>query len=118
MLKSAKTSFFVGQNFDSIDYGETYRRFRNVHRYIDENNFTGDGENNLVVLDYNPPTEINASNFLSHFIFSLETKHIQHVISNGKLIVNNRKVLTVNEEDVFNQSRELSKKLWEKMGKI
>jgi cytosine/adenosine deaminase-related metal-dependent hydrolase len=118
MLKSAKTSFFAGQNFDSIDYSETYRRFRNVHHYIAENNFTGDGENNLVVLDYNPPTEINSSNFLSHFIFSMESKHIQHVISNGRMIVKDRKVLTVNEEDIFIQSRELSKKLWVKMGNI
>jgi cytosine/adenosine deaminase-related metal-dependent hydrolase len=118
MLKSAKTSFFAGQNFDVIDYGETYRRFRNVHRYIGENNYTGDGENNLVILDYNPPTEINSSNFLSHFIFNLEAKHIQHVISNGRLIVKDRKMLTVNEEDIFIQSRELSKKLWDKMAKI
>jgi cytosine/adenosine deaminase-related metal-dependent hydrolase len=118
MLKSAKSSFFAGHNFDVIDYGETYRRFRNIHRYIAENNFTGDGENNLVVLDYNPPTEINSNNFLSHFVFSLESKHVQHVISNGKLIVKDRKVTTVNEDDILAQSRKLSIKLWEKMKTI
>jgi cytosine/adenosine deaminase-related metal-dependent hydrolase len=118
MLKSAKTSFFAGQNFDAIDYGETYRRFRNIHRYIAENNFTGDGENNLLVLDYNPPTEINSNNFLGHFVFSLESKHVQHVISDGKLIVKDRKVTTVNEDDILAQSRKLSIKLWEKMKTI
>ncbi len=118
MLKSAKTSFFVGQNFDAIDYGETYRRFRNIHRYVAENNFTGDGDNNLVVLDYNPATSINSSNFLGHFIFNLESKHVQHVISNGKLIVNDRKVTTVNEDDILAQSKKLSIKLWDKMKTI
>ncbi len=118
MLKSAKTSFFTGQNFDSIDYGETYRRFRNIHRYIGANNFTGDSENNLVVLDYSPATEMNANNFLGHFVFSMESKHVQHVISDGKLIVKDRKVTTVNEEDILAHSRKLSVKLWEKMKTI
>jgi cytosine/adenosine deaminase-related metal-dependent hydrolase len=118
MLKSAKTTFFVGQNFDAIDYSETYRRFRNVHRYIAENKFMGDGENNLVVLDYKPPTNINAENFLSHFLFSIESKHVQHVISDGKLIVKDRKVLTVNEKDIIIQSRKLGEKLWDKMSNL
>jgi cytosine/adenosine deaminase-related metal-dependent hydrolase len=115
MLRSAKNTFFVGQNFNSIDYSETYQRFRNVHRYISSNHFCGDGENNLVILDYKPATEINATNFLSHFIFGLESRHVKHVISNGKLIVKDRKVLTVNEKDILIQSRELGKKLWNKM---
>ncbi len=118
ILKSAKTSFFAGQNFDTIDYGETYRRFRNIHRYVAGNNFTGDGENNLVVLDYNPPTEINSNNFLGHFVFSIESKHVQHVISDGKLIVKDRKVTTVNEDEIMAQSRKLSLKLWDKMKTI
>jgi len=43
---------------------------------------------------------------------------VQHVISNGRLIVKDRKVVTVNEQDIMLQSRELSKKLWEKMVKL
>ncbi len=117
MMKSAKAAFFVGQNFDTTSYSDTYRRLRNVHRYIDENNFAGDDANNLVVLDYNPHTEFNQQNFLGHFMFSLESKHIQHVIANGKLIVNDRKVVNVSEEDVFVQSRKLSVKLWQRMEK-
>jgi cytosine/adenosine deaminase-related metal-dependent hydrolase len=115
MLKSAKAAYFVGQNFDNIDFAETWRRFRNVNRYIDVNRFEGDHENNLVVLDYNPPTEINSSNFLSHFIFALEAKHIQHVVSNGKLIVKDKKVLTMNEDEIMEQCRKLSGRIWENM---
>ena len=115
MIRSAKAVYFVGQNFDSFDFDEPYKRLRNVHRYLNKNNFRGDGENNLIVLDYPSPTEFNENNFLGHFYFGLEAIHITHVISNGKLIVKNRKIVNVDEEDILRNSKELSKKLWNKM---
>jgi len=115
MLQSAKAAFFAGQNTDNIDYPSAYQRFRNVHHYINNNNFSGDGGNNLVVLDYDSPTEINKNNFLGHFLFGINSNHITHVISDGNLIVKDRIIQNVNEEDILNISRELSLKLWEKM---
>jgi len=115
MLRSAKAAFYIGQGFDGIDYPGMYRRFRNVHKYLSLNHFSGDGDNNLVVLDYDSPTEINASNFLGHFLFGLESRHVQHVISNGKLIVKDKKIITVNEEEILRFSKEEGKKLWKKM---
>jgi cytosine/adenosine deaminase-related metal-dependent hydrolase len=115
MLQSAKAAFFVGQGFDKVSYNSAYHRFRNVHRYISENNFKGDGENNLVVLDYNPPTEINQGNFCGHFIFGINSNHIHDVISNGKLIVRNREIQTVDESEILKVSKERAKRLWKKM---
>ena len=115
MLQSAKSAFFFGQGFDNIQYSEAYRRFRNVHRYIESNQFTGDGENNLVILDYDTPTEINQNNFLGHFLFGINSNHISHVISNGELIVKERQIQTVNEEEILKTSRKLATKLWKKM---
>ena len=117
MLQSAKAAFFVGQNFDNIDYPSAYKRFRNVHTYLGTNNFSGDGENNLVVLDYKPRTDFSKENFYGHFIFGLESQHVQHVISNGKLIVKDRELVTVDENEILLLARELSKVLWKKMGK-
>jgi cytosine/adenosine deaminase-related metal-dependent hydrolase len=115
MLRSAKASYFTGLNFDKIDLPGIYNRFRNAQRYLLQNNFVGNAENNLVVLDYKPQTDFNAGNFLGHFIYGLESKHIRHVISNGKLIVKDRKVLTFDEESIIKESKELSIKLWGKM---
>ena len=117
MLQSAKAAFFAGQNTDNIDYNSAYQRFRNAHSYIKENNFTGDGDNNLVVLDYDTPTDFNSSNFLGHFLFGLNTNHILHVISDGKLIVENRQIKSVDENEILERSRKLSVKLWESMRK-
>ena len=112
MMRSVQAAYFVGQGFDNIDFVTAYRRFRNVHRYLDTNNFSGDGENNLIVLDYDTPTEIDETNFLGHFIFGLRERHIQQVISNGKLILENRNITTVDEAEVLKFSREQGKKLW------
>lgn len=115
ILQSAKSAFFVGQGYDNIDYPGIYQRFRNAHQYLSSNNFTGDGDNNLVILDYDSPTEINENNFLGHFIFGIENRHITDVISNGEFIVRNKQIVKVNEEEILKFSKEQSVRLWEKM---
>jgi len=115
MLRSARAAFFAGQGFETIDYKSAYLRLRNIHRYLGENKFRGDGDNNLVVFDYNSPTEINKDNFYSHFIFGIAAEHICDVISNGRLIVKNRQIMTVNESEILEVSRECGRRLWKKM---
>jgi cytosine/adenosine deaminase-related metal-dependent hydrolase len=117
MLRSARAAFFAGQGYETIDYKSAYLRLRNIHRYLDENKFRGDGDNNLIVLDYNSPTEINKDNFSSHFIFGITAEHISDVISDGRLIVKNRQITTVNESEILKVSRECGRRLWEKMRK-
>ncbi len=115
MLQSAKAAFFVGQGFDTIGYDSAYERFRKVHDYIALNQFDGDSENNLVILDYDSPTEINQNNFLGHFIFGINSNHVNDVISNGKVIVKDRKIQNVNESEILEFSKEQSIRLWKKM---
>ncbi|RPI78813.1 MAG: amidohydrolase [Desulfobacteraceae bacterium] len=115
MLRSAQAAFFAGRAVEHTDWGGLYRRFRNIHRYIRENGFSGDGENNLVILDYDSPTEINADNFLGHFIYGWNARHIESVIANGELIVENRKPSRVDENEILTFAREMGNKLWRKL---
>ena len=115
MPRSAKAAFFAGHNFEAINYGETWRRFRNVHHYLSSNGFSGDGDNNLVVLDYDSPTPLTAANFLGHFLFGIEPKHVIHLISRGRLILENRKLLTVDEAKTLEESRVQAMRLWKRM---
>jgi cytosine/adenosine deaminase-related metal-dependent hydrolase len=117
MLRSARAAFFTGQNADSIDYAEAYRRFRNVHHYLSSNYFSGDWQNNLVVLDYPCPTPFNQENFSGHFLFGWDSSQVIHVISNGRMIIQNRDLLTVNEEEVFAESRKQAIRLWDRMSR-
>ena len=115
MLRSAKAAFLVGQATENVGFDEIYHRFRNIHRYLLELSAKGDADNNLVILDYDSPTELTTDNFLGHFVYGLDSRHIESVICNGKLIVENRRLINVDEEDVLAHAREMGKKLWYKM---
>jgi len=115
MLRSAKAAFFVGQNFDTIGYESVYQRFRNADKYLNSNGFEGHGPNNLVVLDYDTPTPFHQGNFYGHFVFGLESKHVKHVISQGKLVVENGKILTVDEDKILAGAKVQAQRLWAKM---
>ncbi|MCF6239910.1 MAG: amidohydrolase family protein [Bacteroidales bacterium] len=115
MLRSAQTAFFAGQALDNIDFVSAYGRFRKVHQYLQINNFEGDEENNLVILNYPSPTPIHKDNFLGHFLFGFREEHVQHVISNGKLIVKNRVLQNVNEKEILKFTQEQAKRLWNKL---
>lgn len=115
MLRSMQVAYFVSQANDKIDFTSAYKRFREVHNYLSTSKFSGDKENNLIVLDYNSPTEINEHNFLGHFIFGLNSNHVQHVISDGKLIVKDKIIQTVNEDEILSFTKEQSLRLWKKL---
>lgn len=115
MIRSTQMAYFVGQINDNIDFSSAYKRIRNVHNYIKHNNFKGDGENNLLILNYDSPTEVNQENFLGHFIFGLNSKHIQTVISNGELIVKDYELQKVDEKEITKFSKEQALRLWNKL---
>jgi cytosine/adenosine deaminase-related metal-dependent hydrolase len=117
MLRSAKASYLVGREAEEIQAMTVYARLRNIHNYLYKNEFSGDSDNNLVILNYDSPTEINQNNFIGHFIFGIESKHIESVISKGNLIVNKGKLVNKKEEDILELSKEMSKKLWSKLYK-
>jgi hypothetical protein len=71
----------------------------------------------LVVLDYDTPTPLTIDNFYGHFLFGIESRHVSHVISQGRLMVKDGIVLTVNERKVIEESLYQAKRLWELLGK-
>ncbi len=118
MIRSAKAAFFTGQISDTIDFDSAYQRFRNIHKYLNSNGFSGDGENNLVVLDYESPTEVTKKNFTGHFIFGLDSSHVKHVISNGRILVKNRELQTLDAPAVLEEAQKQARRLWKKMGHL
>jgi cytosine/adenosine deaminase-related metal-dependent hydrolase len=115
MLRSAQAAFLVGQATEGIGFDGIYQRFRNVHRYTQACGAQGDADNNLVILDYDAPTELTTDNFLGHFVYGLNARHVETVICQGRVIVENQQITTVDEGDVLAFAREMGKKLWDKM---
>ena len=115
MLRSAKAAFLAGQATEGLSLEKAYQRFRAVHRFIKQTGAPGDGENNLVILDYDSPTELNSGNFLGHFVFGIEPRHVETVISQGRIIVEKGRPTRVDEKEILAFAREMGKRLWEKM---
>lgn len=118
MIRSARAAFLSGQAAEKLSPAAAYDRLRNVHRYLHANSIPGDGDNNLVIFDYNPPTVLNSANFLGHFFYALDSRHVDSVIANGKLIVRNNKMVSIDEAAVMSNAREMSLRLWENMSRI
>jgi cytosine/adenosine deaminase-related metal-dependent hydrolase len=112
MLRSAKAHHLVCSTTGGIGYDEVYRRFRNVHNYLAQFEGVADGENNLVILDYDTPTELNGENFYGHFLFGLEALHVNTVIAKGRVIVADRHSTLVDEEEILAFAREQGQRLW------
>jgi cytosine/adenosine deaminase-related metal-dependent hydrolase len=115
MLQSARAAYFSGLELENTAMADIYMRLRRVHDYLSENGFGGDGENNLVILDYPSPTPVNAENFLGHLFYGFGSRHVHSVIAQGKLIVENKKILTVDEGEILARTRAGAEKLWRKM---
>jgi cytosine/adenosine deaminase-related metal-dependent hydrolase len=115
MIRSAQWAYFNGLTTDRSAPQDVYKRLRNVHYYLKQNKFSGDGDNNLVVLDYDSPSPVTPDNFIGHFFYGLDATHVKHVIANGKLAVKNRKLTGMDEEEILAFAREMAAKLWAKM---
>jgi cytosine/adenosine deaminase-related metal-dependent hydrolase len=92
-----------------------YERFRNVHRFIKTMGAEGDGDNNLVILDYDTPTEITSGNFTGHFTYGLESNHVLSVIAQGRVIVEDRRITSVDEAEILANAREQGLRLWQRL---
>ena len=65
----------------------------------------------LALLDYIPPTELNAGNFLGHFIFGMVDAVVDTTIVAGKVLMTGKQILVLDEEEIAARSRELASKM-------
>jgi putative selenium metabolism protein SsnA len=68
----------------------------------------------VIVVDYNPPTPINESNINGHLLFGITGKNVDTTIINGKVLMEARKLVNIDEERIMAKSRELAAKVWER----
>jgi len=115
MLQSARAAWFVLHNSNDISLSDVYGWFRNSNRYLHKTGISGDFSDDLIILDYNSPTPMNAENFLSHLFYGFNSSQIRHVISGRKIILKDFQVITVDESLVMKESRRLAEILWRKI---
>ena len=69
----------------------------------------------LILIDYLPPTLLNAQNFLGHLAFGLVNSVVDTTICNGRILMRSKRLVGIDEEIITQRSRDLSSKLWEKL---
>jgi hypothetical protein len=66
-------------------------------------------------MDYQPPTILSEANFLGHLIFGLVDATVDTTICRGQVLMQNKKILTMDEEQIAARSRELAPQMWQRL---
>lgn len=69
----------------------------------------------IIILNYRNPTPMHAKNFASHIIFGIGSEDVSMSIVNGDVIFEDGKILTIDENKIYDETVKKSEKLWERM---
>ena len=64
----------------------------------------------LAILDYCPPTPLSEANFLGHLIFGLVDAVVDTTVCRGKILMQGKRILSMDEARLAARSRELARK--------
>lgn len=72
----------------------------------------------LLILDYRPPTVLDASTLAAHLIHGMSARHVESVMVDGVWRLWSRKVLGVRIDELAAHSREAAKGVWARMAEV
>lgn len=71
----------------------------------------------LILVDYDPITDLNVDNLPWQIIFGFRDSMVTTTIVNGKVLMKDRKLTTLDEKEISQKARELSKGVWQRYAK-
>lgn len=66
----------------------------------------------VIVVDYNPPTQMDASNINGHILFGMTGRDVVTTVANGRVLMKDREIKVIDVEEAMAKCREESAKLW------
>jgi len=69
----------------------------------------------VILVDYQPTTPLTAGNFPWHIIFGVDGTGVDTTIVGGRVLMQNRELLSLDEEEICAKSRELAEKAWQRV---
>ncbi|HYG59578.1 MAG TPA: amidohydrolase family protein, partial [Symbiobacteriaceae bacterium] len=66
----------------------------------------------LIITDYKPPTPLTTHNYPFHLLFGLNAGHIRTVLVAGRPVVQDHRLLTVDEESLAREAQAVAKEVW------
>ncbi len=68
----------------------------------------------VIVSDYLPPTALTDRNINGHLLFGTSGRSVTTTVARGKVLMEDRKLIDIDEAEVSAKARECSKKVWER----
>jgi putative selenium metabolism protein SsnA len=68
----------------------------------------------VIVVDYDPPTPLTASNIDGHILFGVSGRAVQTTIVGGRIAMQDRQLPGIDEEAIMARARASAAKLWER----
>jgi cytosine/adenosine deaminase-related metal-dependent hydrolase len=90
---------FVGRLFDEPDFGTI-----SVGAPAD-----------LVVLDYSPPTVLDATNLAAHLVYGMSSANVSDVVVAGEIVVRDGMLTRVDQLEIDHLARRQARALWERV---
>jgi cytosine/adenosine deaminase-related metal-dependent hydrolase len=67
----------------------------------------------LIFVDYRPYTPMHVENLPWHIIFGFRENMITTTVVNGKLLMYNRELMTLDEDEIYNKALEIAPRIWD-----
>lgn len=71
----------------------------------------------IIFVDYHPNTPLTAGNLPWHFVFGVQQSMVTTTIVAGKVLMKDRELLTLDEEEIGAKARGIAPKVWERYQK-
>jgi len=68
----------------------------------------------VILLDYYPPTPLMPENLIGHILFGLADAPVDATIVAGRILMQNKAIPGINEEELSARAREVARKVWQK----
>jgi putative selenium metabolism protein SsnA len=72
----------------------------------------------LAILDYQPPTPLSEANFLGHLIFGLVDATVDTTVCKGKILMQGKQILSMDEARLAARSREIAPHMWQRLQEL
>jgi putative selenium metabolism protein SsnA len=72
----------------------------------------------MVFLDYDPPTPLEADNLIGHILFGLSSRHVREVWVRGKPVVMEHRIVRMPPERLGEEARRVAREVWKRMAAI
>jgi putative selenium metabolism protein SsnA len=125
MFEEARLAFFKGRDAENglgpIDY---LRFLSGGHQLCSElfgvsvGKIETEAVADLIILDYPAPTPLTSENLAGHFLFGMKSDHVTDVMIAGKFVMRNKSLVGVETERIYQKSRAVAAKLWERFSTV